>query len=143
MRDVDVIMAVVDATAAIGPGTGLVPSVPCTRSSAPLGTAAASGAGGEDEDEDENPVPGLVVVVNKVDRASEAQALERLTAAKEAVDALADLEAEYFPGAGTGRRVDVLVADLIARLPEGPPFFPADVVTDTPEALWVAELVRE
>jgi GTP-binding protein Era len=26
---------------------------------------------------------------------------------------------------------------------EGPPFFPDDVVTDTPEALWVAELVRE
>ncbi len=39
--------------------------------------------------------------------------------------------------------MDELVAHLVGRLPEGPPFFPPDVVTDTPEALWVAELVRE
>jgi GTP-binding protein Era len=31
----------------------------------------------------------------------------------------------------------------VDNLEEGPPFFPDDVVTDTPEALWVAELVRE
>ncbi len=43
----------------------------------------------------------------------------------------------------TGKGVDALLAYLIGRLPEGPPFFPPDVVTDTPEALWVAELVRE
>ena len=30
-----------------------------------------------------------------------------------------------------------------ARLPEGPRYFPDDVVTDVPEAFWVAELVRE
>src|SRR4029077_11314579 len=27
--------------------------------------------------------------------------------------------------------------------PEGPLYFPADVVTDVPEAFWVSELVRE
>ena len=45
--------------------------------------------------------------------------------------------------ARTGQGVDALIAHLVGRLPEGPPFFPPDVVTDTPEALWVAELVRE
>ena len=84
-------------------------------------------------------------MVNKVDRASSAQVLERLTQVKAAVDALDDLPGtEYFPvSARTGEGVDGLVAHLTARLPEGPPYFPPDVVTDTPEALWVAELVRE
>ena len=45
--------------------------------------------------------------------------------------------------ARTGQGVDELTTHLVDRLPEGPPFFPPDVVTDTPEALWVAELVRE
>jgi len=142
LHDVDVIMAVVDATAAIGPGdrTVLERAVrQVQRAGAALAAGAGAGAG------DEDPVPGLVVVVNKVDRASHAQVLDRLAGAKEAVDALADLEtAEYFPvSARTGRGVGELVAHLMARLPEGPPFFPPDVVTDTPEALWVAELVRE
>ena len=32
---------------------------------------------------------------------------------------------------------------LVARLPEGPQLYPDDMVTDVPEAFWVAELVRE
>ena len=32
---------------------------------------------------------------------------------------------------------------LVARLPEGPRYYPDDMVTDVPEAFWVAELVRE
>ena len=92
--------------------------------------------------------PGLIVVVNKVDKANNAQVMERLTQAKAAVDALTApdelADVEYFPvSARSGKGVDALTAFLIARLPEGPPFFPDDVVTDTPEALWVAELVRE
>ena len=92
--------------------------------------------------------PGLIVVVNKVDKANNAQVMERLTQAKAAVDALtAPIEladVEYFPvSARSGKGVGGLTAHLIARLPDGPPFFPPDVITDTPEALWVAELVRE
>ena len=43
----------------------------------------------------------------------------------------------------TGEGVDELVAHLIDRLPEGPQLYPDDMVTDVPEAFWVAELVRE
>ena len=140
LRDVDVIMAVVDATAAIGPGDRTV----LERAVRQVQRAGAAEAATTPADDGQD-VPGLIVAVNKVDRASHAQVLERLTGAKAAVDALADLPtAEYFPvSARTGGGVDALTAHLIARLPEGPPFFPPDVVTDTPEALWVAELVRE
>jgi GTP-binding protein Era len=130
LADVDVIMAVVDATAAVGPGDRTV----LERSVRHLHQSASAGAG-----------PGLVVVVNKTDRAPTGRVLERLAEAKEAVDALGALEdVEYFPvSARTGRGVEELTGYLIGRLPEGPPFFPPDVVTDTPEALWIAELVRE
>jgi GTP-binding protein Era len=146
LHDVDVILAVVDATAAIGPGdrTVIERSVRHVQRVA-AGEAATAGTATAGDDEGETGVPGLVVVVNKIDRAPSGRVLERLHQAKAAVDALGDLpEVEYFPVSGrTGKGVEALLAYLLARLPEGPPFFPPDVVTDTPEALWVAELVRE
>ena len=45
--------------------------------------------------------------------------------------------------ARTGEGVDALVEAIVGRLPEGPLLYPADMVTDVPEAFWVAELVRE
>ena len=86
--------------------------------------------------------------MNKSDKANNAQVMERLLQAKAVVDSLTApvelADVEYFPvSARTGKGVDQMTAFLIARLPEGPPFFPPDVITDTPEALWVAELVRE
>ena len=174
LNDVDVIMVIVDGTAAIGPGdrTVLERSV---RQLQRVAEAAARSRGAEDvgsdadldadldvdlhddpddgtdHDSDGDEVdapPGLIVVVNKVDKANSAQVMERLTQAKAAVDALTEpvelADVEYFPvSARTGKGVDALTSHLIARLPEGPPFFPPDVITDTPEALWVAELVRE
>jgi GTP-binding protein Era len=79
-----------------------------------------------------------VVVVNKVDIARPGDVLTQLGAA-------ADLDlAEYFPvSARTGDGVAGLVEHLVDRLPEGPRYFPDDMVTDVPEAFWVAELVRE
>ena len=101
----------------------------------------------DDGDDIEVP-PGLIVVVNKADKANNAQVMERLIQAKAAVDALTApvelADVEYFPvSARTGKGVEGWWPTSIARLPEGPPFFPPDVITDTPEALWVAELVRE
>jgi GTP-binding protein Era len=77
-------------------------------------------------------------VVNKVDLASRRQIVQQLEAA-------GGLElGEYFPvSAVTGEGVDALVDAIVARLPEGPQLYPDDMVTDVPEAFWVAELVRE
>jgi GTP-binding protein Era len=136
LAEVDAVMAVVDATAAVGPGdrTVLERSVRALRQAA---TPAAPEA--------REHLPGLVVVVNKIDRATPERLLERLAEANQTVDALGEPpDVEYFPvSARTGQGVRELTAHLIGRLPEGPPFFPPDVVTDTPEALWIAELVRE
>ena len=79
-----------------------------------------------------------IVVVNKVDVASPAQVLQQLRRAS-------DLDlSEYFPlSAVTGEGVPALVDALVARLPEGPQLYPDGMVTDVPEAFWVAELVRE
>ena len=79
-----------------------------------------------------------ICVVNKVDLASPEQLLAQLAAA-------ADLSmGDYFPvSARTGEGVGALVDAIAARLPEGPAWYPDDMVTDVPEAFWVAELVRE
>ena len=51
---------------------------------------------------------------------------------------------EYFPvSATTGEGVAALVDAVVARMPEGPRYYPEGMVTDVAEAFWVADLVRE
>jgi GTP-binding protein Era len=82
--------------------------------------------------------PSGLCVLNKVDAATPEQIAVQLGRAAEfGLD-------EYFPiSALTGDGVDELVAAVVKRLPEGPQYYPDDTVTDVPDALWVAELVRE
>jgi len=83
------------------------------------------------------PRSALCVVI-KIDLASRRQIVQQL----EAAGGLG--LGEYFPvSAVTGEGVDALVDAIVARLPEGPQLYPDDMVTDVPEAFWVAELVRE
>ena len=79
-----------------------------------------------------------VVVVNKADRASREQMLAQLTRASR-------FGAEaYFPvSAATGEGIDELKQHLLALMPEGDLLYPPDMVSETDEATWVAELVRE
>jgi GTP-binding protein Era len=84
------------------------------------------------------PMERTVVVLNKVDRLPRERVLEQLAAASV-------LGAhDYFPvSARTGDGVEQLVDYLLAAMPEGPQYYPEDMITDTPEEQWVAELVRE
>ena len=84
------------------------------------------------------PKDRTVLLVNKADRVGRDRVAEQLvTASGFEFD-------EYFPlSALTGEGVDALREHVLARLPEGPQFYPDDMVTDVPEAFWVAELVRE
>ena len=84
------------------------------------------------------PLERTLCVVNKVDIARPEQVLEQLKAA-------GGLDfAEYFPvSAKTGEGLDTLVDAIIGRLPEGPRYYPEGMVSDVPDAFWVAELVRE
>lgn len=83
-------------------------------------------------------ISSAVIVLNKIDRASPSQIMKQLKA-------LSEMGAsEYFPvSAETGEGVGVLVDYLAARLPEGELMYPPTVSGETPDALWVAELVRE
>jgi GTPase len=82
----------------------------------------------------------VVVAVNKVDRLDRGRTVVALQAA-------ADLglpDAEVFPvSARTGKGVPALLDHLASLLPEGPFYFPADEVSDQPESVMLAELVRE
>ncbi|MCU1370803.1 MAG: era [Ilumatobacteraceae bacterium] len=111
--DVDVVCLLVDATMPVGPGDKWIAQR----------------------------VPSdAIVIVNKTDKADPGQVLAQLHAAAEQL-AGGD---EYFPiSAKTGAGVPELLAALLDRLPEGPQYYPDDMVTDVPEAFWVAELVRE
>ncbi len=84
-------------------------------------------------------VPGdSICVVNKIDLASPEQVMHQLRKA-------GDMGfAAYHPvSATTGEGVDELLAAIIERMPTGPQLYPDDMVTDVPEAFWIAELVRE
>jgi len=80
-----------------------------------------------------------IVIVNKIDKASPDKVLSQLAEAAEQLDL-----SEYFPvSAVTGEGVEPLIEHLLRLIPEGPQYYPDDMVTDVPEAFWVAELVRE
>ncbi len=82
--------------------------------------------------------PTAICVVNKVDVADKPSIVAQLARAGELGFS------EYFPvSARTGEGVEQLVAEIAARMPDGPQLYPDDMVTDVPEAFWVSELVRE
>ncbi|RMF84460.1 MAG: GTPase Era [Nitrospirae bacterium] len=83
--------------------------------------------------------PPVWLLINKIDRVKRAELLPVIDAYR----GLAPFE-EVFPiSARTGENVPELVQAIGARLPEGPPYFPEDMITDQPERFLVAELIRE
>jgi GTPase len=130
---VDVILAVIEAGKEIGPGD---------RNVIATMLGACKGARG----------PQPCLVVNKMDRTSREVIAAQLLAAQTAVDEIgaehglndAAKRVEFFPlSAKTGEGAAALIAYVKKLMPEGPLFFPQDEVSDVPEAMWVAELVRE
>ena len=43
----------------------------------------------------------------------------------------------------TGEGIDVLLNQILKSLPESPPYYPEDMVTDQTERFWVSEVIRE
>jgi GTP-binding protein Era len=116
--EVDVIGLCIPADEAIGPGDRWI--VEQVRSVAPKTT--------------------LVVVVTKTDKVTKDRVAAQLVAAAE----LAGNAAEIVPvSAATGEQVDVLIDVLVAALPEGPAYYPEGELTDEPEEILMAELIRE
>ena len=150
LDDVDVVVAMVEATGAVGPGDRMVLTQSAQRVRS-MARAAALQAERRVRGTTTRPgLPTLLVVVNKIDRVGGDGVLTHLTAVSAVIEGI-DEEAggpptpvEYFPVSATsGEGVEALVEAVVARMPEGPRYYPEGMVTDVAEAFWVADLVRE
>jgi GTP-binding protein Era len=114
LADADAVIFVIDATMPIGPGDRLVASRLIESKS------------------------DVLVAVNKIDVASRTQTVTQLVEA-------ADWPFEhYFPiSAKTGDGRADMIRELVGRLPEGPQYYPEEMLTDLPEEMVVAEIIRE
>ncbi|MGZ4577287.1 MAG: GTPase Era [Mycobacterium sp.] len=116
--EVDVIGLCIPADEAVGPGDRWI--VDQIRSTAPKTT--------------------LVVIVTKIDKVPKNRVAAQLVAVSELVGG----SAEIVPvSAATGAQVDVLIDVLAAALPDGPAYYPDGELTDEPEEVLMAELIRE
>ena len=114
LAEADAALFVLDATGPIGPGDRLIASRLLEA-----GTAT-------------------VVAVNKTDVATPDQIVAQLGDAGEW-----DMAAYVPVSALEGDGIPQLIGELVALMPEGPAYFPPDMVSDQPEQLVIAELVRE
>jgi GTP-binding protein Era len=82
----------------------------------------------------------VVLVLNKIDLLKEKARLLPLISQYKEIHEFAD----YIPvSAVKGDGLEDLRQAILARLPEGPAYFPEDYVTDQPERYLAAELIRE
>ena len=115
LEDVDVIAMLVDASAPVGTGDEWVANQLRHISTPKL------------------------LVLSKTDLVDESQ----LDAQVEAAQALADWDAQVACSATTGAGVERFVQEAVKLLPPGPQWFPADMETDQPLEVIVAEFIRE
>ncbi|HTY73855.1 MAG TPA: GTPase Era [Actinomycetes bacterium] len=80
-----------------------------------------------------------VAIVTKTDRVDRQEVAARLLEVAE----LADFTEVVPVSAVTGEQVELLAGLLVGLLPEGPPLYPDGELTDEPDQVLVAELVRE
>jgi GTPase len=81
----------------------------------------------------------VVIALNKVDRLKPGHIATQM----ETASRLGDFHALHPVSAKTGDGVDSLREELVALLPEGPPYFPREQRTDLPVEVQIAEFVRE
>lgn len=81
----------------------------------------------------------VFALVNKIDRASEAQTQK----AREELIRFPFLKDVLSVSAETGAGLDAFERAIYGCLPTGPQYFPPDMVTDQPERVICAELIRE
>lgn len=81
----------------------------------------------------------VIALLNKIDLLDERQVeAQRLVAEK-----LGEFRGLFPVSARTGGNLDVVLDKLVELLPEGPKYYPEDMVTDQPAAFLIAEFIRE
>ena len=81
----------------------------------------------------------VMAVVTKIDLVDRGQLAEQLVA----VSKLGDFADVVPVSAVSGEQLDVLVRVMAGHLPPSPRLYPDDMITDEPEQVMVAELIRE
>lgn len=82
----------------------------------------------------------LIAIVTKIDKVGKERVARQLMAVSELVGP----DAEIVPVSATaGEQLDVLTKVLVANLPPGPAYYPDGELTDEPEEVLMAELIRE
>ena len=81
----------------------------------------------------------VILVINKIDLLAREEILPIIAA----YSARYEFAATVPISASDGTNVENLIAEAKKFLPEGPKYYPADMVTDQPERLIVAEIIRE
>lgn len=82
----------------------------------------------------------VLLALNKIDRLKDKSLLLPLIEQYKSAHEFAD----YLPiSALTGEGLEELKQAILSRLPEGPPYFPPDHLTDQPERFLAAEMIRE
>jgi GTPase len=80
-----------------------------------------------------------IFVLNKSDLLPEEMALKKINELRGAVNFIYKQAISCITGAG----IDILMNEIYEVLPEGPSFFPDDMITDASERFLCAELIRE
>ncbi|MCI1821027.1 GTPase Era [Megasphaera sueciensis] len=87
----------------------------------------------------ENTKAPVFLIINKTDVMNRGDVLQKITE----YSSLYPFSQIIPVSARTGENVEVILEELKKILPEGPKYFPEDMITDQPERLLVAEIVRE
>lgn len=80
-----------------------------------------------------------ILILNKIDMIKKEQLLKRIKSFTDVMEFSAVIPISALNGEGT----DIVLSEIEKLLPEGPRYFPDDYITDQPERMIVAELIRE
>ncbi|CAN5499743.1 GTPase Era [soil metagenome] len=81
----------------------------------------------------------VLLLINKIDQATQQQVNEKIVYWQERFNAQ-----EIIPiSALNGFNMDYVFEGIISRLPQHPPYFPKDELTDKPERFFASEIIRE
>lgn len=81
----------------------------------------------------------VIVAINKIDTVEKDKILPMINSLRDKMNFV-----EIIPiSASEGDNIDLLLEQLKKHLPEGPQYYPEDMITDQPEKQIIAELIRE
>jgi GTP-binding protein Era len=81
----------------------------------------------------------IILIMNKIDLAKGSQALDKMKYWQEIIDPVRSI----LISALTGDGIKDLFELILDQMPEHPPYFPKDELTDKPERFFVSEIIRE